>query len=88
MEELQASVFVEKLLQKGYEVIFLTEAVDEYMMTHLTEFDDRKFQDASKDDLKLDKDDKKGLKKLRVRPPARSHLHRRVACASKVGLHA
>ena len=39
-------MFVEKLLQKGYEVLFLTEPVDEYMMTHLTEFDDKKFQDA------------------------------------------
>ena len=95
MEELQASVFVEKLLQKGYEVIFLTEAVDEYMMTHLTEFDDKKFQDASKDDLKLDKDDKKGLKKLKVRRPAklapaqqgRMRLHTRVACVSKAQTH-
>ena len=67
MEELKSSVFLEKLLQKGYEVIFFTEAIDEYVMTHLTEFDDRKFQDASKDDLKLGKDDKKGLKKLKVR---------------------
>ena len=67
MEELKSSVFLEKLLQKGYEVIFFTEAIDEYVMTHLTEFDDKKFQDASKDDLKLGKDDKKGLKKLKVR---------------------
>ena len=77
MEELQNSVFVEKLIQKGYEVIFFTEAIDEYVMTHLTEFDDKKFQDASKDDLKLGKDDRKGLKKLRVsrdaKPPL-SHL--------------
>ena len=67
MEELKNSVFLEKLIQKGYEVIFFTEAIDEYVMTHLTEFDDKKFQDASKDDLKLGKDDKKGLKKLKVR---------------------
>ena len=59
---------MEKLLQKGYEVLFLTEAVDEYMMTHLTEFDDKKFQDASKDDVKLGKDDKKAFKALKVAP--------------------
>lgn len=59
-------MFVEKLIQKGYEVIFFTEAIDEYVMTHLTECDDKKFQDASKDDLKLGKDDKKGMKKLKV----------------------
>jgi hypothetical protein len=67
LEELQTSVFVEKLLQRGYEVLYLTEPVDEYMMTHLTEFDDRKFQDASKDDVKLGKDDKKAFKALKAR---------------------
>lgn len=40
-------------------MIYYTESMDEYMMQHLVEFDDRKFQDASKDDLKFgDKDDK------------------------------
>ncbi len=64
--DLQKSVFLEKLIQKGYEVIFFTEPIDEYVMTHVTEYDDKKFQDASKDDVKLGKDDKKGLKKLKV----------------------
>lgn len=63
---MQKSVFLEKLIQKGYEVIFFTEPIDEYVMTHVTEYDDKKFQDASKDDVKLGKDDKKGLKKLKV----------------------
>ena len=66
VEDLQKSVFLEKLIQKGYEVIFFTEPIDEYVMTHVTEYDDKKFQDASKDDVKLGKDDKKGLKKLKV----------------------
>jgi hypothetical protein len=79
VEELQNSVFVEKLIQKGYEVIFFTEAIDEYVMTHLTEFDDKKFQDASKDDLKLGKDDRKGLKKLRVSRHAKASLSHLVA---------
>ena len=74
VEELQNSVFVEKLIQKGYEVIYFTEAIDEYVMTHLTEFDDKKFQDASKDDLKLGKDDKKGMKKLKVSPACSAPL--------------
>ncbi|CAL8462785.1 g2318 [Coccomyxa elongata] len=65
VEDLQKSVFLEKLIQKGYEVIFFTEPIDEYVMTHVTEYDDKKFQDASKDDVKLGKDDKKGLKKLK-----------------------
>ena len=94
MEELKNSVFVEKLIQKGYEVIYFTEAIDEYVMTHLTEFDDKKFQDASKDDLKLGKDDdKKGMKKLKVSAaslaplsPAWSGVRHRIASSQHDGL--
>ena len=46
----------------------MTEAIDEYVMSHLTEFDDKKFQDASKDNLKLTKDDKKAAKVVKARP--------------------
>lgn len=46
----------------------MTEAIDEYVMSHLTEFDDKKFQDASKDNLKLSKDDKKAAKVVKARP--------------------
>ena len=45
----------------------MTEAIDEYVMSHLTEFDDKKFQDASKDNLKLGKDDKKAAKVVQAR---------------------
>ena len=66
--ELAKSPFLEKLLQKDLEVVFMTEAIDEYVMSHLTEFDDKKFQDASKDNLKLGKDDKKAAKVVKARP--------------------
>ena len=75
--ELAKSPFLEKLLQKDLEVVFMTEAIDEYVMSHLTEFDDKKFQDASKDNLKLTKDDKKAAKAVEARPcppPAASGL--------------
>lgn len=59
MEDVQKSPFLENLHKKGLEVIYFTEPVDEYMMQHLMEFDDKKFMDASKEDLKFgDKDDK------------------------------
>jgi hypothetical protein len=82
---LQKSVFLEKLLEKGYEVLFFTEPMDEYMMTHLTEFDDKKFQDASKDDVKLGKEDKKGLKKFKVRHGVWRH-DQCVTCWVAVGM--
>lgn len=66
-QELEASPFGEQLLEKGYEVIYFTDPVDEYVMQNLLEYEDLKFQSASKEDLKLgDKDAKKENKKLRV----------------------
>lgn len=58
-EEVANSPFLEGLLSKGYEVIYFTDVLDEYMTGHLQEYDDKKLQNASKDELKLtDKDDK------------------------------
>ena len=38
-KEVQESPFVERLLKKGYEVLYLTEAVDEYAISALPEFE-------------------------------------------------
>jgi len=66
-EELENSPFSEQLLEKGYEIIYFTDPVDEYVMQNLMEYDDYKFQSASKEDLKLgDKDAKKENKRLKV----------------------
>ncbi len=61
---------MEQLVAKGYEVIFFTDAVDEYMMQNMKDYDDFAFQNASKEDLKLDDKDSKGkkaMKKMKVR---------------------
>jgi HSP90 family molecular chaperone len=64
---LENSPFSEQLLEKGYEIIYFTDPVDEYVMQNLMEYDDYKFQSASKEDLKLgDKDAKKENKRLKV----------------------
>ncbi|EGD72664.1 heat shock protein gp96 [Salpingoeca rosetta] len=54
MEEVKASPFVERLLKRGYEVLYLTEPVDEYTIQNLPEYDGKKFQNAAKEGLKLD----------------------------------
>ncbi|KAG6551890.1 hypothetical protein Mapa_006506 [Marchantia paleacea] len=65
-EQLEKSPFLEKLLKKGYEVIYFTDPIDEYLMQNLTEFEDKKFQNASKDDLKIgSKDEKAKLKAIK-----------------------
>ncbi|VDM23449.1 unnamed protein product, partial [Wuchereria bancrofti] len=53
-EEVESSPFVERLLKKGYEVLYLVEAVDEYTIQSMPEFDGKKFQNAAKEGLKID----------------------------------
>merc|ERR1712106_1009277 len=43
-EEVEKSPFVERLLKKGYEVLYLTEAVDEYAISALPELEGKTFQ--------------------------------------------
>jgi len=53
-EEVENSPFVERLLKKGYEVLYLTEAVDEYTLQSLPEFDGKRFQNVAKEGLDID----------------------------------
>lgn len=56
--QVEKSPFVERLLKKGYEVLYLTEPVDEYCVQALPEFDGKKFQNVAKEGLKLDDSEK------------------------------
>lgn len=44
---------MEKLLRKGYEVLYLIEAVDEYALSSLPEFEGKKFQNVAKEGLSI-----------------------------------
>jgi len=55
-EEVMNSPFVERLLKKGYEVLYLTEAVDEYAVSALPEFEGKKFQNVAKEGFNIDGD--------------------------------
>ncbi|XP_077451333.1 endoplasmin [Stigmatopora argus] len=57
-KEAEASPFVERLLKKGYEVIYLTEPVDEYCIQALPEFDGKRFQNVAKEGIKFDESEK------------------------------
>ena len=48
IKEVQESPFVERLLKKGFEVLYLVEAVDEYAISALPEFEGKKFQNVVK----------------------------------------
>ncbi|XP_019855235.1 PREDICTED: endoplasmin-like [Amphimedon queenslandica] len=50
-KQVEGSPFVERLLKKGYEVLYMTDAVDEYCMEALTEYEGKKFHNAAKEGL-------------------------------------
>merc|ERR1719369_1528001 len=56
LDEVKGSPFVERLLKKGYEVLYLTEAVDEYAISALPEFEGKKFQNVAKEGFNIDGD--------------------------------
>ncbi|KAG8233955.1 hypothetical protein J437_LFUL014164 [Ladona fulva] len=67
-EEVEKSPFVERLLKKGYEVLFLVEAVDEYCISAIPEFDGKKFQNVAKEGLTLGDSSKLEELKSRYEP--------------------
>jgi heat shock protein 90kDa beta len=63
-KDLENSPFLEKLKKRGYEVLFMTDPIDEYAVQHMDEYEDHKLMNATKEDLKFgDKDDKKWKKR-------------------------
>lgn len=64
MDEAQKSPFVERILKKGYEVLYLIDPVDQYCMQSLPEYEGKKFQNVAKDGLELDKADSEQKKQL------------------------
>ncbi|NDL65040.1 molecular chaperone HtpG [Enterobacteriales bacterium SAP-6] len=51
----KSSPHLELLRKKGIEVLLLSERIDEWMMSYLTEFEGKSFQSVSKTDATLDK---------------------------------
>jgi molecular chaperone HtpG len=57
----QASPFIECLKKKGYEVLYLVDPIDEYMVQQLKDYDDHKLKSVTKEGLDMDEteDEKK-----------------------------
>jgi len=61
------SPFIEKLKKKGYEVLFMTDPIDEYAVQQLKEYEDKKLLSATKEGLKMDEteDEKKAFEEAK-----------------------
>lgn len=63
IDAVKDSPMLEKLKKKGYEVLFMVDPLDEYVVQQLPDFDGKKLQSATKD-LPLDSKEKKSVEKL------------------------
>ncbi|CAH8568628.1 unnamed protein product [Schistosoma rodhaini] len=61
--EAKSSPFVERLIKKGYEVIYMVDPVDEYMLQSLTEYDKKKLRNVAKGTIELDKSEEAKTRK-------------------------
>jgi len=61
-DKLSESPLVEKLLRKGYEVLYMVDPIDEYTMQALTKFEDYSLVNVAKEGLKLDDEEEEEQK--------------------------
>lgn len=61
-DQVASSSFVEKVKKRGFEVIYMTEPIDEYGVQQLKEFDGKKLVSVTKEGLELPEDDEEKKK--------------------------
>ena len=67
IESIRKAPFLERLEKKGYEVLFMTDAIDEYAVQQLKEYKEKKLICVTKENLDLedDEDEKKKLEEVK-----------------------
>jgi molecular chaperone HtpG len=76
----ETSPFLEKLKKKGYEVLFMTDPIDEYAIQQLKEVEGKKLLSASKEGLDIaeDDDEKKAFEEAKSRTESLTKLMKEV----------
>lgn len=62
-EEVKNSPFLEALEKRGFEVLFLTDAIDEYMVQQVREYDGKNLESITREGLKFGDEDSEDEKK-------------------------
>merc|ERR1711899_448171 len=62
-EIVQASAFVERLKKRGFEVVYMTEPIDEYVVQQLKEYDGKNLVSVTKEGLELPEDEEEKKKR-------------------------
>ncbi|XP_029657532.1 endoplasmin-like [Octopus sinensis] len=57
LQTVQKSPFVERLMRRNYEILYLLDPVDEYAVGHLTEHKGKRFQNIAKGDIEISESD-------------------------------
>merc|ERR1711953_837604 len=68
-EHVMNSAFVERVTKRGFEVVYMTEPIDEYCVQQLKEFDGKKLVSVTKEGLELpeDEDEKKKFEEAKAK---------------------
>jgi len=76
----QSSPFLEKLKKRGFEVLFMTDPIDEYCVQQLKEYDGKKLVSVTKEGLKLEEteEEKKKAEELKAKTEALTKLMKEV----------
>lgn len=67
LEQLKASPYIEKVKEKGFEILYCTDPVDEWVMQSINKFDDKMLRSITKEGLDLDSEDEKAEKDKEIK---------------------
>jgi molecular chaperone HtpG len=62
-DQVSNSAFVERVKKRGFEVLYMTEPIDEYSIQQLKEYEGKKLVSVTKEGLELPEDDEEKKKR-------------------------